>query len=281
MLTFADVKSLLICWWLLLCAPAWAQAPRPADPPLGVALFEGTPAWDLARAVDAQNLGAMKRLLRAAPALARYQEPRLGQSVLQYAVRTQRYPAVELLLAHGADPNQADTEIGETAVMRAARVHETSAFLRLLLAHGGDPNAVSRPPDPRVTPTTPLMEAVWHRLESVQLLVQAGADVNYRTPTGYRSVARDAFGGERLDIVRYLVIDRRMNVRGALGLTLRGDTLRVGDLLKHMAYPLGSEQFQQKMEIVKYLEAQGLEYRKARVPKHFYQNYSREYLEQY
>lgn len=48
-------------------------------------------------------------------------------------------PAVELLLAHGADVNAADPDSGETALVNAA-IHNRTALVRLLMNHGADAN---------------------------------------------------------------------------------------------------------------------------------------------
>ncbi len=170
---------------------------------------------------------------------------------------TDKLSAVDLmkvLLAHGADPNaklktptlqrahtpgEPTLNTGTTPLMRAAKNGDAAA-IRLLLEHGADPNAQEK------NGTTALMLAAGlgrgtgaftkdyateaELLESVKVLIAAGADVNVvdefgETPLHYGAQASD-------DIVKYLaekgakldVKDKkgRTPVEMALGVGLHG-----------------------------------------------------------
>jgi ankyrin repeat protein len=170
---------------------------------------------------------------------------------------TDKLSAVDLmkvLLAHGADPNaklktpslqrahtpgEPTLNTGTTPLMRAAK-NGDSAAIRLLLEHGADPNAHQK------NGSTALMLAAGlgrgtgaftkdyatesELLESIKVLIAAGADVNAvddagETPLHYGAQASD-------DIVKYLaekgakldVKDKkdRTPVEMALGVGLHG-----------------------------------------------------------
>lgn len=246
-----------------------------------VRLYQGGIAWDLAQAVKRQQVGTVKKLMAANPALARYQEPRFGQSLLLFAVATHRYGAAKALVEGGASVDQPNTYDGTTPLIEAAGIYETSDYVKLLLEHGANPNLQSIPPDKERTPTTPLIEAVETRLENVKLLVEAGADINHVTPIGYMSAIRNSFVIRDLNILAYLLIEKKAKYDIVLSVTLSGDTLRIANMLRDIVYPLDSKKYQQKMKLVEYLEAHGVDYRSAPIPKRYYGMYPKEFLDKY
>ena len=246
-----------------------------------VRLYQGSIAWDIAQAVRYQETRTIEKLMVGNPALARYQEPRFGQSLLQFAVTTHRYRATKALVEGGASVDQPNTYDGTTPLIEAAGIYETSDYVKLLLEHNANPNLQSIPPDKERTPTTPLIEAVETRLENVKLLVEAGADINHVTPIGYMSAIRNSFVIRDLNILAYLLIEKKANYDIVLGVTLSGDTLRIANLLRDIVYPLDSKEYQQKMKLVEYLEAHGVDYRSAPIPKRYYGMYPKEFLDKY
>ena len=246
-----------------------------------VRLYQGGIAWELAQAVQHQQVGAIQKQMAGNPALARYQEPRFGQSLLLFAVATHRYRAAKALVEGGASVDQPNTYDGTTPLIEAAGIYETSDYVKLLLEHGANPNLQSIPPDKDRTPTTPLIEAVETRLENVKLLVEAGADINHVTPIGYMSAIRNSFVMRDLDILAYLLIEKKAKYDIVLSVTLSGDTLRIANMLRNLVYPLDSKKYQQKMKLVEYLEAHGVDYRSAPIPKRYYGMYPKEFLDKY
>ena len=97
------------------------------------------------------------------------------------------------------------------------------------------------------------------RLESVRLLVESGADVNHVTAIGYSSALDNAFLHENLDILEYLIFDKKANYNIVFNVTIQGDTLRIANMLRRLVYPLDSKEYLGKMELVHYLEARGID----------------------
>ena len=93
-----------------------------------------------------------------------------GEPPLLTCARTGRVETVELLLAHGANPNVADDWKGQTALMWAV-AEDHVAVVETLIAHGADVNVTA-------TGLTPLLLAVQLGQEaSMRTLLAAGADV--------------------------------------------------------------------------------------------------------
>ena len=119
-----------------------------------------------------------------------------GETALMTAARSGSLDVVELLIARGADVKAKETWRGQTATMWAA-AEGHAAVVRLLASRGADIHA--RSTFPEVAPgrgpgrrrdapegLTPVLFAVRHgHIDTVMALLDAGADVNETSPSGY------------------------------------------------------------------------------------------------
>lgn len=117
------------------------------------------------------------------------------QTPLMIIARTDNVAAADVLLQAGADVNAVEQWRGQTALMWAA-AQKQPAMVELLLAHGADPDAQSLPnnwerqvtaePRMKVLPAgglTPLLYAAREGCaDCVRLLIEAGADINKTDP---------------------------------------------------------------------------------------------------
>jgi ankyrin repeat protein len=168
-------------------------------------VYQVTP---LSLACNNRNVGIVDRLLGAGanPNLAQDS----GETPLMTCTRTGSEEGARLLIVHGADVNSRTTERGQTTLMWAAAGNH--AIARILIEHGADIAARSNrlslytPRIPTITNVTPrggtvhqgFRETIYHpkfkggltplmfaaqagNIESVRLLLAAGADVNEGT----------------------------------------------------------------------------------------------------
>jgi hypothetical protein len=244
-----------------------------------VDLFDG-PAFGLAKAVQLQSRLAIRMLVKKNPALLQYKEPSYGMTLLYWAIWNAKRRSSDELLKLGADPNVLENYSGESPLIEAARNEKTAFFVQLLLKHGANPNLVVLNPTPQTGSFSPLMAAASSSLENTRLLLEAGADINYRTASGYSAVNM-ALVLEQVDIAHYLLIEKKVDGTKPMKMTDNGHDIYPINLLRNWTFKLDSEEYRKKMMLVEYLATQGQNYWQAPIPKRFYEGFPKEYLEKY
>lgn len=122
-----------------------------------------------------------------------------GATPLLWAVKANSTEGMDALLKAGADPWKplvgTDSVMSET--VRSGAVEQ----LRVILHNGADPN---HPIGERADVSLLHIAAFKGPIESVQLLLAHGADINFQ-PVGFDSVVNSAISGGRYDIALYLL----------------------------------------------------------------------------
>lgn len=103
-----------------------------------------------------------------------------GMTPLLWALMAKNKVGIRRLLELGASPNIA-IKSGDSVVSLAAAM-ESPDFLNLILAHGGDPNHVN--PQDSINPTPLFMAISRMNLANVQALIDSGVNLNYKRPAG-------------------------------------------------------------------------------------------------
>jgi hypothetical protein len=255
-------------------------------------LFQGTPSWILAKEVEDEDTSRIISIISKNKDLLESREPKFGQTLLQLAVKTLKFESVKTLVSLGADPNIQDKYDGSSPLMEAAgmllddsyRYESNPKYLKLLLEHGGDPNAEEKGVRRQDNNTryTPLLRACGGGyLEYVKLLVSAGANVNYNNEYGMNPLGEAVISGLNPDIVLYL-IEKGADYRRPVYPSFQGAKARyITDWLRYWRYDLGSDLYKKKMQIVAFLKDHGMDYRKTEIPKDYFDQYPKEYLEKY
>lgn len=274
-----------------------------------IEIFKGTPAWDLATAVDNEDAVKIKALLKMDTTLINYQEPVYGLTLLIRAVGTEKYESAKQLLESGAKPNII-TKTGTSALFEATSYpwNDTQAngdpkFVKLLLDNGANPNqnycspVIKGQTDPIECGTSPLMHSVSRGFEKTQLLVEAGANINYKTKLGV-TASIIALMNKDVSSAYYLIKERSAKVSEPYYYySLTNEAIIEKDkphypvgLLLDWVYEIGSKEYIKKMEIVKEFQRQGIDYSKVkehignlimRRIKKLHPNDWQEYLEKY
>lgn len=267
--------------------------------------YKNTPAWELAKAVENQNTKNISEIASKNKELLNYQEPKLGFTLLMWAVKKEKFESVKSLLINGADIN-IRSKSGSTALFFASsyswvdtEAKKDSKYVELLLKYGADPNIANNGTMATNIDkgTTPLMEAVSVSLEKVKALVEAGADINAKTETGKTAVSYALGGiGDGVKSAYYLIVKKGARIDEPYYFRSYGINNSIEyhkphypiQALRNWIFKLDSEEYRMKMEIVKEANRQGQNYWDVPVPKtrleqikHNYPDTWQEYLEKY
>lgn len=270
------LQFILVCLFLIGCGEPKLEDLTVRD----IELFKNTPAWELAKAVDKQKTSTIKTILTKNPKLADFQEPIFGTTLLMRAVSSEKYKSVKALLENGANPNIA-ARIGSLALFRAisyswydSEYNTDAKFVKLLLEYGADPNlSFCSPVEPGHTKPyecgkSPLMHAVSRSLKKTKVLVEAEADINYKTQLG-TTAAINALKMVAVDAAYYLIVEKKAKVSDPFYYYGYGKDKSVinyakphypVDLLYHWVYKLDTEEYRKKMVIVQEFKKQGIDY---------------------
>lgn len=245
-------------------------------------IYKNTPVWELAKAVKSENRKKIAEITKEYPQLLDYQEPKYGATLLLWAVGMEKYKSAEALLIAGADPNiEATKGFAGTPLFEAAGyswidndAKKDAKYVRLLLQYGADPNKnfITSEVDGFESGMSPLMHSIGTGLEKTKLLVEAGADINHKTPSGSTAAYTALLAGgpnstlEAMQYAYYLIVEKKANVtdpyyrKKTYGNEDPNEAFYPVNTLRNWVYDLGSEKHKLKMEIVEEFARQGVNY---------------------
>ena len=243
-------------------------------------LFQGTIAWDLAKAVEDQDTAEIKRQVTLLKVPVDYKEEKFGGTLLMIAVRTNKQKSVKTLLELGADPNVPNDTIrnfGRNAVIYASKFG-TPQMLKLLLEYGGDPNSIERGVhQDNLDNWIParhfaLYDAIPDGIRKVKLLVEAGADVNMQTEDIDSGTIKIAMVFDHMDVLLYL-LEHGADYNRKFERMIDSDSTIYVDILYELrlrVYPLDSKEYKDKLKVIYFLQKRGLDYWKSPIPNWAY-----------
>lgn len=253
--------------------------------------FRGTEGLQLAKAVMTQNVSKIKKVCAKNPSAMYVEDTKYHYTVLHWAVGLKKYHSLKALLEAEMDPNVQSSVGGETPLyLTASEGNVGIEYMQLLLDYGADPDigntAVILPDliqsDGRAIPfrsrftagKTPLMELptmyIPHQktnLEKAKLLIEGGhADINKKDENDSTASVM-ALHARDVDMAYYLIVELKANVKDHYyyeeAIRGRGNEKEPKypvDLLRGWIYPLDSEKYKKKMEIVEEFARQGIDY---------------------
>jgi len=245
-------------------------------------IFQGSKAWELAKAIDNDDATEIKEILTKDKKLVTVVDTMYGQTLLGLAVINLKYDAVKTLLELGADPNAFNNYDGKTPMMETfyigSRIPKTDTkYLVLLLRYGGNPNLLSKYVDYGPDPSTPLAIACnAGNFSAVKILIESGADIKKNRS----HVLFNALLSGNPDLVMYL-LNKGIEYSKPMSPFYDGTKITVVDMLRDWTFEIGSDDYKKKMEIVAFLKEHGIDYRSSKIPEKYYNLYSKEYLSKY
>lgn len=252
-------------------------------------LFQNTPAWELAKAVEDENEDKINELINKDRKLLDYQEPIFGSTFLMLTIKNQQYKPFEVLLKNRASTKIHDTYEGSSALIEAcSSKHYDVKFAKLLLEYGANVNDVQVDIDNEGKTRTSLMLASkTGNLDLVELLVKKGADLNYKNKHN-QSAFSESIMTSRYNVAYYLLVNGIDYKAPIFFREEQSKEMFLVDILREEFLDLDTEEYKYKMKIVDFLKSKGIDYRSVPIPEYIkkkaqenYPNNWKEYLEKY
>ncbi len=279
-----NIKIILLSFLFICCYDREAKINNKELTGHDFRLFQGTAVWILAKAVEDEDSVTMKKIILKEKPNLDFKESKFGNTLLMLAVVKNKYDSAKILLDAGASPNTSDTFRGTTAVIDAAG-NDDPKYLKLLLSHGGNPNALEnvQVKENDSARTTALSKAISNldpaSLEKVQLLVEAGADMNYSNegnPAYTTLPLGAAFKQDKLDVALYL-LQKGADYKKVMYVMVDNHKVYILEALRKCTIDLESKQYKSKLEVIQFLKEKGLDYSKEPIPEYILKDIKKKY----
>ncbi len=256
-------------------------------------LFQNTPAWELAKAVQDEDKNKINKILSKDPNLINYQESKYGNTLLMLTIMNQQIKSFKYLLEKKADVNIHNTYAGTSPIIEAcSSKYYDIQFVEILVQNGANVNDIEtgKRKKGNSTRATPLIEASKSGLiDLVKFLVSKGANVNYQNEFG-QSALSESIMQKRYDISYYLLKNgadykRPIFYRPDYSIPLekqspndKGRPMYLVDVLREAFLDFDTDEYKYKMKIVDFLKSKGIDYRAAPIPDYIKKKSKEEYL---
>ena len=233
-------------------------------------LFQNTPAWELAKAVEDENTKKIDKIVSENPEIINYQESKYGNTLLMLTIMNQQLKPFKALLKRGADVNIHNTFDGTSSLIKAcSSKFYNITFAKTLIEYGADVNDVETGERRKENGTrfTPLIAASrTGRLDLVRFLVSKGADVNYQNEFGQSALSKSVMVDE-YKVAYYLLqngadYNRPIYYRFDNSVPIekrdpkdKGKPMYLWDVLKEDLSEFGTSEYKYKMLIIDFLKS--------------------------
>jgi hypothetical protein len=253
------------------------------------------------KAAEKEDLSQMEKIVKTTHLNLNFADNKVGLSLLNWCMINEKKNAFGKLLQLGADPNWQDF-FGkfEPPIIRASEL-EISDYLKLCLKYGGKPNLnLEKGPESQ----SPLVAAIYpNSMDNLKILISFGADINICKDTvlgtplaialAYCKMSKVKFlldNGADFNNLKFRVSGVSFDNKGNLQTDKEGNpTMKYGmsltilDFLRDCQYPINSEEYKVKMEVVNFLKTKDLDYRNYPIPDNIKKKYKNDtaYLSKY
>lgn len=232
-------------------------------------LFQNTPAWELAKAVQEEDIIAIDNIVSSNPNIINYQDSVYGNTLLMLAIMNKQFNSFKALLEKGADLNIHNTFDGTSALIDAcSNKFYGIEYAQLLVAHGADVNDIETGErregnSTRLTPLIAASEDNW--LDMVKYLISKGANVNYQNEFGQSALSQSVLL-RNYEVTYYLLqcgadYKRPIFYRPDYSIPLensnpndKGEPIYLLDILKDDSVEFGSKQYKYKLLIEEFIK---------------------------
>lgn len=237
-------------------------------------LFQNTPAWELAKAVQDEDLTKINKIVSENPKIINYQESKYGNTLLKLTVMNQQLAPFKTLLERNANVSVHNTYDGTSALIEAcnSKYYDIS-FVQLLVEYGANVNDVEtgKRRQNNSTRLTPLIAAAQTGgLDVVKFLVSKGANINYRNEFNQSALSASIMV-TRYEVSYYLLqngADYKLPIFYRLDYSIpaenrapndKGKPMYLIDVLKEDTLDVGANEYKYKKLILDFLKSKGIE----------------------
>lgn len=237
-------------------------------------LFQNTPAWDLAKAVQDEDEKKINEIVSKDPKLINYQESKFGNTLLILTITNQQIKPFKYLLEKRADVNIHNTFDGTSAIIEACgSKYYDITFAQMLVEYGANVNDVETGERRQGNSTrlTPLIAASkTGNLYLVKFLESKGVDVNYQNEFGQSALSASVMIN-KYEISYYLLQNgadykRPIFYRPDYSIPLekqdpndKGKPMYLVDVLKENVADVNTDEYKYKMLIIDFLNSKGID----------------------
>lgn len=229
-----------------------------------IEVFKESEVWPLAKAIDNHNTKKVKSLLESSPEWVDYKEKKYGMTLLYWTMYNSPrkwdeyfYEEAKLLIEYGANP-YAFTKDKDSPIMEAANIHQGSPrFIKLCLESHHTEVLDKKKLNYQLNEA--LLEAcgkLWDEPESVKLLVDAGANINYFNKDSTKTPVAESLIHENIFTSKYLIIDRSAEYDFNIKSLIEKTDWNILKVLKTNYYSEEPEKEKVWKEIMLYVEEQ-------------------------
>lgn len=252
--------------------------------PIGMSpnIFKGTEAYPAANAITMRNYLKLEHELNENPDLVDMQDHYYGHTLLSLAIIQDKTEAVEILLNQGSDMaifSDSIHETGTNAVLDAAgNYYKNPKIMKMLLERGGDPNSYTRGKQyDNVGNLIPYrysalgLTSKAGEIEKSKLLIDYGAEVNFRPPGGLSPLNLAlSMGGMEMT---YLLLTSGANynehfIKGGYRIPEKLEYESILVELRRKIPKIDSREFEYKMKVIDFLKERGLDYTSTPIDEH-------------
>jgi len=243
-------------------------------------LFQKTKAWELAKAVEDEDIDKINTIVKNDTSLINQKEPKYGQTLLMLTVRNQQYRSFKSLLENKANVNIYSDFSGSSALIIACEKHNCDpVFVIELLLYGAKVNdiEVGERKEGNSTRFTPLIAASGTgNLEIVKLLIQKGANVNYKNEYNESALSASVMTNE-YDVALYLLQHGADYSSPIFFREQESREMYAIDCLREDFFEIDSPLHKKKMKIVEFLRSKGIEYNDSPIPEYIKEKAQKKY----
>lgn len=237
-------------------------------------LFQNTPAWDLAKAVQDEDEKKINEIVSKDPKLINYQESKFGNTLLILTITNQQIKPFKYLLEKRADVNIHNTFDGTSAIIEACgSKYYDITFAQMLVEYGANVNDVETGERRQGNSTrlTPLIAASkTGNLYLVKFLESKGVDVNYQNEFGQSALSSSVMIN-KYEISYYLLqigadYKRPIFYRPDYSIPLenqdpndKGKPMYLVDVLNENVGDVDTDEYKYKMLIIDFLKSKGID----------------------